>query len=253
MPKIEKYAPGDFCWFELGTTDQEAAKPFYSAVLGWSASDAPMGPDGVYTRFLLGGESIGGGYTMRPDEVAMTPPHWNLYVAVENADETTNLIAALGGKVIEGPFDVATFGRMAVIQDPAGVYFNIWQPKDHPGAGVAGEIGTFCWADLCTPDPDLSKHFFEGLFGWKIGPAENFPPQYPVIRNGEKVIGGIRPETSLPPHWMLFFLTGDVDATVATAQEMGGAVHSAPMNMGTVRFATLADAQGAAFSVINRG
>lgn len=251
MPKIEKYAPGDFCWFELGTTDQQAAKHFYGAVLGWSTLDAPMGPDGVYTRFLLGDAGIGGGYTMRPEERAMIPPHWNLYVSVENADETANRVAALGGKVIEGPFDVMTFGRMAVIRDPTGVYFNIWQPKDHPGASVSGESGTFCWADLSTPDPERSKQFFEGLFGWKIGPAQNFPPEYPIIRNGEKAIGGVRQDTTMPPHWMLFFLSGDVDAAATKAKELGGKVYSAPVSMGTARFAALADGQGAAFSIIS--
>lgn len=212
-----------------------------------------MGPDAMYTRFLIGGESVAGGYTMTPQESAVISPHWNLYVSVVSADETAGQVTELGGKVIEGPFDVASFGRMAVVQDPAGVYFSLWEAKDHSGASLAGEKGAFCWADLVTPDPTRSKQFFERLFGWKIGPAGNFPPEYPIISNGAKTIGGTRPNKKLPPHWMLFFQTSDVDAATATTKELGGTVHAEPMSMGTVRFAALADAQGAAFSIMSRG
>jgi len=53
MAHIDKHAPGEFCWLELATTDQNAAKAFYSSVLGWSINDFPMGPNEVYTMFQL--------------------------------------------------------------------------------------------------------------------------------------------------------------------------------------------------------
>ncbi len=48
MPNIEIHAPGSFCWFELGATDQNAAKQFYSSLLGWTGTDSPMGPNEFY-------------------------------------------------------------------------------------------------------------------------------------------------------------------------------------------------------------
>jgi predicted enzyme related to lactoylglutathione lyase len=184
----------------------------------------------------------------------MTPPHWNLYVAVDSADDIAKRAGELGGTLIAAPFDVMTFGRMAVIQDPTGGVFCIWQSRDHAGTTVAGENGTMCWADLSTPDPGRAKQFYEGLFGWKIGPAEKYPPDYLVIQNGEKLIGGVPPAAyrnpAVPPHWMLFFHVGDADALAAKAKELGGAEHLAPMSMGGARFAVLADPQGAAFSII---
>jgi predicted enzyme related to lactoylglutathione lyase len=254
MPKIDKHAPGTFCWVELGTTDQSSAKNFYSSVFGWNATDMPMGPNEYYTLFKLNGGDAAAAYTMRPEERAAVPPHWNLYVAVDDADASAKRAGELGGKIVAPPFDVMTFGRMAVIMDPTGAAFCIWQAKDTTGTTVAGESGTLCWADLSTPEPAAAKPFYEGLFGWKIGPDAKYPPEYMVISKGEQLIGGIPPvafrHPGAPPHWMLFFLTGDVDGVAAKTKSLGGAVRLEPMSMGSTRFAVLADRQGAGFSVI---
>jgi uncharacterized protein len=254
MPRIDKHASGSFCWVELGTTDQAGAKSFYAALFGWTPTDYPMGPTDYYTMFKLNDSNAAAAYSMRAEERATIPPHWSLYVAVDSADDSARLAGELGGKVIEGPFDVMTFGRMAVIQDPTGAVFCIWQPRDHPGTTVAGENGTMCWADLSTSDPGRAQQFYEGLFGWKIGAAENYPADYLVIQHGGKPIAGIQPSAyrnpKVPPHWMLFFHVGDADAVAAKAKELGGGEHLAPMSMGKVHLAVLADPQGAAFSII---
>jgi uncharacterized protein len=254
MPKIEQHATGTFCWVELGTTDQVGAKNFYSSLFGWAPMDLPMGPVDYYTMFILGGSEVAAAYTMRPEEMALTPPHWNLYIAVESADQTANRAASLGAKVIAPPFDVMTFGRMSVIEDPTGAVFCIWQARDHTGMEIHGETGAMCWADLSTPEPDRARQFYEALFGWQIGPAEKYPPDYLVIRNGETPIGGIAPalnrNPNAPPHWKLFFQAGDVDALAAQAKALGGAEHMPPTSIGGARLAVLADPQGAAFSII---
>jgi len=254
MPKIDKHATGSFCWVELGTIDRAGAKSYYSPLFGWTPADFPMGPDAYYTTFKLNGSDAGAAHTMRAEERAVTPPHWNLYIAVDNADDTARRANDLGGKVIASPFDVMTFGRMAVIQDPTGAAFCVWQPRDHHGTGVKGESGTACWAHLSSPDPGRAKQFYEGLFGWRIGAVEQYPPDYLVIRNGEEFIGGIPPaiyrKADAPPHWMLFFLAGEVDGLAAKSKGLGGAEYMAPTSMGGARLAVLADPQGAAFSII---
>jgi len=254
MPKIDKHAPGTLCWIELATTNQAGAKDFYSSLFGWTPVDSPMGPDAFYTIFQLNGQQAAAAFAMNAEEQRTVPVHWHLYVAVDSADAAVIRAQELGGKVIEGPFDVQTFGRMAVLQDPTGAFFSVWQSKDHIGMTVAHENGAFCWADLSTPDPARAKQFYEGLFGWKIGPAPNYPPEYLVIQQNGRPMAGIGPAAQrnpqVPPHWMLFFLAADVDGIAAKAKELGGTLHLAPMSMGDARMAVLADPQGAAFSVI---
>jgi predicted enzyme related to lactoylglutathione lyase len=254
MPHIDRHAPGSFCWIELGTSDQNAAKPFYSSLFGWTIEDFPMGPDGVYTMFKIGADPAAAAYTMRPQEAAHIPPHWNLYVAVGSADESSKRVAGLDGKVLEGPFDVSSHGRMAVIQDPAGAVFCIWEAKQSIGSSVSGVAGTLCWADLSTPDVGLVKAFYEGLFGWKVAPSENDSSGYLHIQNGEEFIGGIPPaqyrNPNAPPHWMLYFAVADVDASTEKAKSQGAAIHMPPMSVEKVgRMAILGDPQGAVFSI----
>ena len=89
MPNVDTHSNGSFSWIELGTSDQNAAKDFYTALFGWTFEDSPMGPDDFYTMFQLEGRNCGAAYTLRPQETSMgVPPHWNLYVSVASADET---------------------------------------------------------------------------------------------------------------------------------------------------------------------
>jgi uncharacterized protein len=258
MPQIDKHAPGTFCWVELATTDQDAAKQFYGSLFGWSFVDYPMGPGSVYTMFQLGGRDAAAGYTMREAERAQgVPPHWNLYVAVEDADATAAHAVELGGTLPAGVFDVYTNGRMAVLIDPAGAPFCLWQPKQTQGIGVMGENNSYCWADLITADRAAAKRFYEGLFGWKIFPGDDKDEStYLHIAANEKGIAGIQPDAmrqpGVPPHWTPYFMVADADACTAKAQELGAAVYAAPVNVDTsLRIAVLADPQGAVFSLFS--
>src|SRR5579871_2545781 len=137
MPHVDKHPPGDFCWLELGTTDQNAAKKFYGALFGWIAGDTPTGPDSYYTIFRLDGRNAAAAFTLRPEELARgIPTHWQPYIAVENADATASKVAGLGGTVLEPPFDVLDAGRMAVIRDPTGAVTSIFQARRQAGLGI---------------------------------------------------------------------------------------------------------------------
>jgi uncharacterized protein len=255
MAHIDKHPAGSFCWIELATTDQKAAKNFYSALFGWDPQDSPMGPDDFYTMFKLESRDAAAGYTLRPDQRAQgVPAHWMLYIAVDNADQAVNQVKQLGGTVLAPAFDVMEFGRMAVIQDPTGAHFCVWQARKNTGLGIAHVAGTLCWADLSTPDPKRAAHFYSGLFGWQIIADEKDKSGYLHIKNGEHFIGGIPPAASrqpgVPPHWLAYFSVDDVDASAAKAKQMGAQLYLPPMSMeGVGRMAVIADAQGAVFAI----
>jgi len=245
-----------FCWIELATSDQAAAKKFYTSLFGWSTDDSPMGPGAFYTMFRQQGKEVGGGYTLMPDQVKMNvPPNWLVYVAVADADASAAKAKSLGGNVLAGPMDVMELGRMAVIADPTGAVFAVWQAKQHSGIESIGGDGTFSWADLNTSDPKRAADFYSNLFGWKLEKGEHDPEGgYLHIKNGEHYIGGIPPakhlQPAVPPHWLIYFHASDCDAFSNKAKSLGANVCFGPMTMENVgRFSIAADPQGAYFAL----
>ncbi|MGA2184195.1 MAG: VOC family protein [Bryobacteraceae bacterium] len=255
MANIDKTVPGSFCWMELATTNQSAAKAFYTSLFGWAANDSPMGPGEFYTIFRLEDRDVAAGYTMRKDEREHgAPPHWNLYIAVESADVAAARASELGGKVLAPAFDVFDAGRMAILQDPSGAVFHAWQPLKHTGIGISNVHGAFCWADLNTGDVAAASAFYSGLLGWKLEAGEKDPSGYLHIKNGDSFIGGVPPAEhrapNAPPHWLLYFEVADCDASAAKATELGARPIVPPMSMeGVGRMSVIADPQGAVFAL----
>src|SRR5438132_2745489 len=119
MSVISSYKPGEFSWCELVTTDQNAAKQFYSKLFGWEIDDQPMGPDVFYTMLKLKGEYCAALYGMdQAQRDRHIPPHWNVYVTVASADDSAKKAKSLGGQLIMEPFDVMDVGRMTIVRDP---------------------------------------------------------------------------------------------------------------------------------------
>ena len=253
MPPIDEIKIGTFCWADLGTTDQQGAKAFYGGLFGWSAVDFETGPDQFYTMFYIDERQVGAAYTLRPDQLEHgVPSHWMLYIAVENADATSTKAESLGAKVLAPPFDVFDAGRMAVLQDPTGAVFSVWQPIEHIGFGITAVPGTLCWADLATPDPNAAASFYRSLFGWEIKPGE-VHTEYLHIINRDEFIGGIPPSDTVkgaPPHWSLYFLVENVDTSLEQLKQDGGKVVVPATDIEkTGRFAIVQDPQGAFFAL----
>ena len=256
MATITQHAPGTFCWSELATVDQAGAKAFYSKLFGWDTMDMDMGGGQAYTFLKLGDRDAGALYSMMPEERASgAPPHWKSYVAVTSADQAAAKAKSLGGTVVMEPFDVFESGRMALIQDPTGAIFGVWQAKQHVGAGVLGENGAMCWTELMTSDAAKAEPFYTGLFGWGAETKPMGPTAYTVFNRGSEQAGGMMQITKemgpIPSHWAVYFAVGDCDAMVAKAQGLGAKTIVPPQDVPAVgRFAVLQDPQGAVFSII---
>jgi uncharacterized protein len=258
MPIVDKHPAGNFAWMELATSDQPAAKHFYTNLFGWSAQDFPIGGGALYTMFSLDGRQTGAAFTMSSAERETgIAPHWQLYIAVDDADAATARATELGATVVHAAFDVMTFGRMAVFQDPTGAYFSVWQARDHAGMGVCDENGAMCWADLQTRDRDRATAFYSGLFGWEFDPGKGKDPGgYFHIRNGEQFIGGAPDPRNMPPgvpaHWLAYIRSADCQAQTARAEELGARVVVPAMTIeNQLRFSVLADPQGAVFALFS--
>lgn len=116
---------GSFSWSELMTHDPAAALEFYRQLFGWQVETMNMA-DGPYHVVKVGDAAVGGVMQMPPPAAAGgMPPTWGVYVTVSDVDQSVAQAVQLGGKLIHGPMDVPTVGRLAVIADPQGAVVNI--------------------------------------------------------------------------------------------------------------------------------
>jgi predicted enzyme related to lactoylglutathione lyase len=257
MPERTEYAPGTFSWADLGTTDLEGAKSFYSELFGWHFEDMPAGDSMIYSMASKNGKSVAACYEMTPEMRDQgAPPVWMCYVTVANVEESVRRARELGATVVQEPLDVFDSGRMALIADPQGAMLAFWQPQNHIGAQVVNEVGAMCWNDLRTTDIRDAIEFYSRLFGWRIEEAPGSDGAYYTIYLGDRTNGGILPITEqmagVPPHWGVYFAVEDCDKAVARVEELGGRVLAPPMTTGaTSRFAIVADPQGASVSLFS--
>lgn len=257
MPEVTRHAPGSFCWMELNTSDPAAAKKFYSGLFNWGPKDVPAGPDMVYTMLEIRGLEVAAMCGLQPEQKAHgVPPHWMTYIAVESADDAAAKAQKLGGTVLAPAFDVMDVGRMAIIKDPQGATFCVWQAKAHIGARLVGEPGTFGWDELWTTDRKKAAEFYKGLFGWGAKEGDmGAMGVYTEWQNGGQSIGGmmeITPEMGpAPPNWLPYFMVDDCDATAEKAKASGGKLFVPPTDIPNVgRFSVIGDPQGAMFAII---
>lgn len=246
---------GTFCWPELASRDREAALGFYGPLFGWRFVD-DVTPAGTYTHALLGDREVGALRGLgAPGEAAAGPSFWLNYVAVPLVDAALDAVTGAGGQIVMGPYDAADNGRLAVVRDPSGATFAVWEAWKHPGAGVMGEAGALGWMQLNSSDLAAATAFYERAFGWSVrrDPMPQGGEYHIYAVDGVPFAGGMAlpPGVEAPSHWLVYFAVDDVDAAHAKAVSLGATSYVKPMDIpGTARFAVLADPQGAAFAVL---
>lgn len=258
MSAVTEYPVGVFCWFDLATTDADGARGFYQELLGLTATDLESDRE-VYTVLQKDQKSVCALYAMSQEmRVQKMPSHWLSYVSVESVDASVDNVETLGGTVMQTPIDVADAGRMAVVSDPAGAIFALWEPRRIAGAEVVGEPGTPCWSELHTDQPEGSEDFYGALLGWSTREGSGPEQPYVEFHLGDRGVGGLLKrggdEGDAPSGWTVYFGVEDCDVVVERAKSLGGGLlGSGPVTVkGVGRFAFLRDPQGAIFAVIQR-
>ncbi len=257
MAVIKKYNPGEFCWTDLGTTDVAGAKKFYQGVFGWKTRDISMGAGNAkYTMLRVDGKDVCGLYPM-PDEQRKKKlrPFWLPYISVKSASVTAQKAKRAGGKVGMGPMKVMEKGHLALIQDPTGAGFGIWQAGTHRGSGLYGRAGTVCWHDLNTSKTKAAAKFYSTVFGWRTHDEDISGNEYHVFKLDDESVCGMWPwpAKQLPPSWITYWKVGNCAKSVAKAMRLGGRIIMGPIAVpGMGHFAIIADPQGATFGTIGK-
>ena len=109
MSDTPVYRPGQFVWREIMTPNVEDTLRFYGEVIGWKHDTHAMGNGESYTMLKVGEKPVGGCMKLPASNI---PPHWALYVSVDDVDATAALATKNGGKIHFGPDNAGEFGRL---------------------------------------------------------------------------------------------------------------------------------------------
>lgn len=258
MPRMDAYETGVPCWAELSTTDPESAVDFYTTVFGWEHEAVPTGTDEPYHMFSQDGAYVTA-CMRQPEELAQAgvPPVFTVYLAGP-ADEIAARVPDAGGQIVNPPFDVPGSGRMAIIAEPGGAVFGVWEAGDHIGAELVNEPVSMTWNELNTTDLAASATFLEQVFGVATEDLPAGESGYKTFGTGAdpdaQASGGIMQMTEewegIPPHWMTYFAVADTDAACTAIREAGGGVNIDPFDTEFGRIAVVSDRQGAHFSIM---
>lgn len=248
-----EYAAGTPAWVDLASPDLVVSARFYGGLFEWdTALRGPAELTGGYLTFQVQGRDVAGIGPLASGD----PPAWTTYVVVQDADETEAAVVANGGATLVAPRTVVDAGRTALLADPTGAVFAIWQPGEHQGADLLGATGTLCWTQLASRNIEAAKRFYSAVFSW-----EGFTTPYETSTytrfhlDGCEVAGMIEMDRSwprdLPSHWMAYFAVDDCDEIAERAVELGGDIAVEPYDMtGMGRAAVLGDPHGAVFTVL---
>ena len=258
MSNRDQYPPGVPCWVDTAQPDPGAALEFYGALLGWEfvgPGPMPGDPPGEYHVARIRDRDVAGISSVPSGAPAI--PAWTTHIAVQSADATADRARATGGTVVVEPFDAPPAGRMAVLSDPSGAVFCVWEAGVRQGAQVLNEPSAWAMSALNARDVDTAKAFYGEVFGWEAEPfaagAELFrlpgyvggEPEQPVPRDVVAVLMASERE----PVWSVDFWIDDAESAAARATELGGSVVVPPREIPGFLNVVIADPAGAMISL----
>ena len=243
-------------WYELMTSDMNAADAFYRAVVGWESAPFEGSPQ-PYTMFKRNAETPVAGLMTKPADVP-APPFWAMYIGVPDLETAAGKVQRFGGREVSPVIDIPTVGRMQMMTDPQGAAFFIYEPSADTPLGEEGppQVGEASWHELMTTDAPAAMEFYRMVFGWQPSEALDMGPsgKYQMFNRPHGMIGGMMnkpPEMAdVPPNWQIYFRVADLDAAVERIKANGGQILNGPMEVpGGDRVVNAMDPQGAAFAL----
>ncbi|MCA0377627.1 MAG: VOC family protein [Gemmatimonadetes bacterium] len=250
MPHLDTTLVNRPVWFDLSTSDLEAAKASYGELFGWSYQSGGEAL-GHYTMAFRNGLPAAAIAPKMPGQEAF-PTTWTVYLGVADIAAATAQVTALGGGIMVPPMHIPGNGHMAIATDPDGAVFGLWQADPFPGARIEGEHGAMCWAEVACPNAERNATFYATLLGLRVEKMEVPGVTYFTLHDGEPAVMGVMQMdeqwAGIPPHWMPYFAVADLDAANATFQRHGGTLMHGPIPSPYGRIMVVKDAQGAVFS-----
>lgn len=255
--------PGSFIWYELMTTDVDAAADFYGAVVGWKIPRRAGESGGTDYRMIgrSDGGSAGGVLQLTPGMLAGgAKPLWLGYLQVRGVAAAVRDIEADGGKLLM-PARVLPVGEIAMVADPLGSPFYVMDPvppPDRPDATSdvfdASAAQHVRWNELRSPDVARAKAFYSRHFGFQFNESMPMGPMgdYCFFDHAGQRPGAVMPcPPGTEPIWLFYFGVTSVAAARRAIEAGGGAITAGPHQVpGGAWIIMATDPQGAPFGVV---
>jgi predicted enzyme related to lactoylglutathione lyase len=236
---------GRFVWHELVTPDANAAHAFYGKTIGWKPQ--PWDEDASYVMFAASRGPIGA--TVAGNGSA---PHWLPYIGTGDIEATVELAKRKGGSVVKDVATLSSGSRHAVLQDPYGAKFGVYESAEDYGKITPPQPGEHSWHELISTDHEGAFDFYSALFGWENQVEHDMGPmgKYLIYGAGSVPFGGMMTLKSGPgPNWLSYVHVKDVNQTAKKVKSAGGRVINGPMEVpGGDWIVQAVDPQGAMFA-----
>lgn len=254
--------PAPFIWYELMTSDQDAAIAFYGAVVGWSANDQTMAElDFRYSLLSMGGPPIAGLMQLTSEMTASgAKPGWIGVIGAADTDEAARRVKEAGGAVYAGPDDIPNVGRFAMVADPGGAVYEIMTPippEEEPKAVPPMTPGHVGWHELYSSmGQEKAFAFYADQYGWTTTDQMDMGPMgtYRIFAAGGPHIGGMMDKPAEMPAsaWSFYFVVKGIDAAVQRIEANGGKLMMGPHEVpGGDWIVQAIDPQGAHFALVS--
>lgn len=236
---------GRFVWHELVTPDANAAHAFYGKAIGWKTQ--PWEQDSSYVMFAAQRGPVGA--TVTGDKV----PHWLPYVGTGDIDKTIELAKQNGGSVVKDVDTLSTGSRYAVLQDPYGAAFGVYESAEDYGKITPPKTGEHSWHELMSPDHYAAFDFYATLFGWEKQREHDMGPMGTYLiygLEGENLGGMMKTmDSAQGSAWLSYVHVKDVNQTAKKVKSAGGQIVNGPMEVpGGDWIIAAVDPQGAMFA-----
>ncbi|MDG1431798.1 MAG: VOC family protein [Paracoccaceae bacterium] len=207
---------GNFVWADLSSFRPTVTRQFYSDLFGWRFDD--------YSASTASGP-VAGLYEMPEKFQAINmPSFWMSYISVDDVGKTVEVARANGAKVELGPIPFEGGGQIALIRDPLGAGFTIYEGSslNSSASGEGAKLGH----GLFVSDASAVIGFYETLFGWRFKPMADGAQE--IQANGRRIAHLYEiPDPAIrgkEQYWAVYFGAQNLDEAQLKVTASGGEV-----------------------------